>query len=33
MDKIFSNIKNGPACMGVFVNHDPTVLEQEWEVE
>ena len=25
--------KNDSACMGVFVNHDPTVPEQEWEVE
>lgn len=24
--------KNDPACMGVFVNHDPTVPEQELEV-
>ena len=24
--------KNDPACMGVFVNHDPTVAEQELEV-
>ena len=24
--------KNDPACIGVFVNHDPNVLEQELEV-
>ena len=24
--------KNDPACMGVFVNHDPTIPEQELEV-
>lgn len=25
--------KNDPSCMGVYVNHDPTVQEQELEVE
>lgn len=25
--------ENDPACRGVYVNHDPTVPEQQWEVD